>query len=480
MTFSSIDWHRILGPDQLGLDSVEIKQLTQSLSQHSRRCIRLRSSQPSFPLPFDVETVPWNDRGRWLVDPNIRPGAFLHSAAGDYYIQDAASMLAITLCQAQPGQWVCDLCAAPGGKATGLLEQLAGSGLLLANDVIRSRLALLEFALCRAGWGNYLTTNRDVDRLAQELDGQFDCVLVDAPCSGQSMVGRSAQSMSAFSENQIELNAARQHRILNAASGLVNPGGRLVYSTCTFSIAENEQIVERFLNENPAWQLEEMPELTPWSSPRLPGSYRLWPHRDRCDGGFAAALVSPNSPASEPRTTAMRSQSGPRSHVNLPSRKRSTRNSKWQRWRGDLSELDWLQTDSAPQDVAASTLGFSAWHDSNSIHLFADEFPEATISLASSGYPIAKLHPSGRSEPSHASAVVTHPTLSPKQSVSLSDEQAIPFAAGESITLSDATLRPGWCRVDWNDRSLAWGKLVGGVLKNHWPKLLRIPNLIAR
>lgn len=242
---SDINWPYVLGPllTSANFDAVELADLETAIGQYSSRAVRIHPSTQAA-LPFETEPIPWFDRGRWLNDSQCRPGAFLNYAAGDYYIQDAGSMLALALCDAKPGQWICDTCAAPGGKSSGLLEALGGSGLVVSNEVIRSRLEILELTNARTGHSNYVVVNAEVENLADMCSDVFDCVVVDAPCTGQSMLARGKQSLAAFSAKQIQHSAARQQRILRAAAELVKPGGRLVYSTCTFAFAENEEMIE--------------------------------------------------------------------------------------------------------------------------------------------------------------------------------------------------------------------------------------------
>jgi 16S rRNA C967 or C1407 C5-methylase (RsmB/RsmF family)/NOL1/NOP2/fmu family ribosome biogenesis protein len=453
----SVDWNSVLGSDCLGLDSVELQQLQQQLLNHSPRSVRLSCRRTADELPFALVAIPWYSRlGFWVADPAVRPGAYLNYAGGDYYIQDAASMLALALCDVQPGQLVCDLCSAPGGKATGLLDQLQGRGLLVANEVIQSRLGLLQLALCRSGWCNHTLTNLDVDELAGHLPGHFDCVLVDAPCSGQSMVGRDRQSVSAFSQTQIELNAARQARIIAGAARLVKPQGKLVYSTCTFSVAENEAVIEQFLEDHPHWRLAPNDNLRQWSSPQLNGSYRVWPHRDHCDGGFAVALVCEHAATDQSTTVRHRKQ-------------------RWQHWHGSWDDLGFLTQ-------VASAGNHRLYQQQDLLHLF-NAASELTP-LAFSGVPIAEIQ-ANLLKPHYGSAVTELKNANPTKSVMLDNHQAVRFVRGESIPAVELDPRSlsvdtaamsqlnAWCQVCWNGRPLSWGKLAGGTLKNHLPKMLR-------
>lgn len=469
--FQDVPWHQVLGADLLGLDSVELGQLQSSLARHSRRSIRLRQVASGQLLPFQVEPVPWYSRGRWLLDDSIRPGAFLHHAAGDYYIQDAGSMLALNLCRPMPHQIVCDLCAAPGGKATGLLEQLAHTGFLLANEAIQSRIPVLHSALCRTGFGNFATTCLDASRLVELVPGQFDCVLVDAPCSGQSMVARDKQSMAAFSDRQIQHSAARQRRILEAASSLVKPGGKLVYSTCTFSVAENELVLENFLGQHASWQLVEYPELKPWASPRLPGSYRLWPHRDRCDGAFAAALVLAVDDQASHANPQPDANHATDSSNKRHSFKHSTGPSRWQPWRCKLNQLECYNF---PGDQIQD---YTLWQRGDSIHLLHRLIPQEVIPQVQTCLTLARQL-SGRFEPEYSAAVATQPHLQPALAVELNSLQARQYLSGDCVPLADP-LSQGWCRTAWAGRPLGWGKIAGNQLKNHLPKGLRQNNLMA-
>jgi len=280
------------------LPADEQRALAEAVLTRPLKAVRLRPEAAqggacAEPLPFATEPVPWFGAGRFCPE-TPQPGRFLAHAAGDYFVQDAGSMLALALMAPEPDEWIADVCAAPGAKASALLEVVGpGGGFLLANEPIRGRLPALTYNLARVGVGRWLTTARDPERLDAFWHERFDAVLVDAPCTGQTLVGRGKQSQAAFTEAQVAHSAARQRRILEAASRLVRPGGRLVYSTCTFAAEENEEVIAAFLDESGergSWQVDEIAELAAWRSPREPGGYRLYPHRDRSAGSYAVRL----------------------------------------------------------------------------------------------------------------------------------------------------------------------------------------------
>ena len=288
-----------VGPPLGNLDGVlpsdEQVVLAEALRARPPKAVRVRLPQAHGPasdgfLPFSSEPVPWYSAG-FFCNETHQPGRFLEHAAGAYFIQDAGSMLALRLLDVQPHEWVADVCAAPGGKASAILEKVGpGSGFLLANEPIRGRVPALEFNLARVGFPRYCVTSKDPERLDLQWSQQFDAVLVDAPCTGQMLVGRGRQSFAAFSDSQVTHSAARQQRIVSAAAQLVRPGGRLVYSTCTFAPDENEDVIETFLATHDGWCVETVSELQQWQTPRSPGGYRLYPHRDRCAGAYAVRL----------------------------------------------------------------------------------------------------------------------------------------------------------------------------------------------
>lgn len=255
----------------------ELPAFLESLREPPVRGLRINpakvtASELGTLLGVEMVPVPWAEFG--FVLPADAPPLGLHPAidCGLFYLQDPASMLAPAMLGAERGWRVADVAAAPGGKATDIATRVGPGGLLLANEVVRSRLRVLEQALDRWGSRAAVSTSLPLDRLA----GSWDAVLLDAPCTGEALVRRDPHAEREWGEASVRGNARRQARLLDSVASLVRPGGTLVYSTCSFEPAENEDQVEAFLERHEGWQLDEL--------------RRVWPHRDQGDGQFAARL----------------------------------------------------------------------------------------------------------------------------------------------------------------------------------------------
>ena len=237
--------------------------------------------------PFVEGAVPWAEGGFYLR-PGARPGASVAHWAGAFYLQEASAMLPAAALKATPGERVLDLCAAPGGKASQIALAMGGEGVLVANEVDAARARVLAANLERLGVTNAVVLNETPARLAARWPGYFDAVLVDAPCSGEGMFRRDPQSREAWTDAAPRGCRKRQGEILDAAAKLVRPGGRLLYSTCTFNGEENEGSVADFLRAHADFFPEEF--ALPGLGASRGGMLRIWPHRARGDGQFAALL----------------------------------------------------------------------------------------------------------------------------------------------------------------------------------------------
>ena len=221
-------------------------------------------------------------------------------------------MVVAALADVKPGEKVLDLCAAPGGKTTALGDALCGDGILVSNEIHPTRVKILSENIERMGIGNAMVLNETPEKIAELFPEYFDCVVVDAPCSGEGMFRKEEAALTEWSPENVEMCASRQREILKVAVICVAPGGRLVYSTCTFAPAEDEENIACFLTDYPEFRLTEIPEeIKKTVSPGRPewcgkaaatseeeslvdslkNCVRIWPHLQKGEGHFAAVLV---------------------------------------------------------------------------------------------------------------------------------------------------------------------------------------------
>ena len=266
----------------------EYEDFLRSLERPRAVALRFNPLKGTAPeLPFVQQPVPWEPKG-FYYDPASRPGLHVYHEAGVYYLQEASAMAPVALLDPQPGERVCDLCSAPGGKTTQIAGRMLGKGFLLCNEWSPKRAKILSQNIERMGVANALVTNEDTSVLAKRFAGSFDKVLIDAPCSGEGMFRKEEAAVTDWSIETVQMCARRQAEILHNGAQLVRPGGRLVYSTCTFAPEEDELAVAAFLESHPEFEAEIIE--APWFVPGENGSHRLWPHKLLGEGHFAAVL----------------------------------------------------------------------------------------------------------------------------------------------------------------------------------------------
>ena len=234
-------------------------------------------------LPFTGEQVPFCDTG-YYVDVDKLGKHPLHHA-GAFYVQEPSAMSAVTALGIEPGDKVLDLCAAPGGKSTQIAASLGGTGLLWANEIVRPRAHILLSNIERMGIKNAVVSNMTPEALCSRLEGFFDKVLVDAPCSGEGMFRKDKEAIYEWSPEHSLSCAERQKAILDSAAAAVKPEGEMVYSTCTFSPDENEGVVQHFLKEHPEFELIDTG--CRFGTPTLDYALRIYPFHGG-EGHFVA------------------------------------------------------------------------------------------------------------------------------------------------------------------------------------------------
>jgi 16S rRNA (cytosine967-C5)-methyltransferase len=201
---------------------------------------------------------------------------------GGFYVQDPSTLLAVTWLDPQPGDRILDLCAAPGGKATAIAQRVENGALVVARDTSPKRLALVQDNCRRLGVSCVETELLRPDAPTSETPLRFDRALVDAPCSNTGVLRRRVEARWRLIEGDLQRLFYAQRDLLGQAAEALNPGGTLVYSTCSLEPEENQDVVASFLKKYPGFKLERERELLPF--------------RDRVDGAYVAVLRKPGSP----------------------------------------------------------------------------------------------------------------------------------------------------------------------------------------
>ncbi len=421
---------------------------------------------------FGMRPVPWVENGYYYAN-EAQPGKHPYHEAGVYYIQEPSAMSVVPFLEAKPGERILDLCAAPGGKSTQIADEMAGEGILICNEIHPQRAKILAENIERMGVCNGIVTNETPAHLAEMFPGYFDKILVDAPCSGEGMFRKNVEAVTEWSEDNVKLCAARQDEVLACAEKMLRPGGRIVYSTCTFAPAENEGSISRFLKGNPDFTIAAVKKpqgftggVAAWVEEPADGlehTMRLMPHKVEGEGHFLAVLERKGE---------------------APVYARAGKNG----LEKSLAAKDYA---SYAEFAKESLTGF----DIDGIYLtFGEQLyigPKDMPSLKGLKVLRPGLHlgtlKKNRFEPSHALALA----LAKEQAAQYVDltagsRQIQQYLSGQTLILGDEGLTvrngkngeiienaKGWCLICVDGYSLGWAKLAGSVLKNHYPKGLR-------
>jgi 16S rRNA C967 or C1407 C5-methylase (RsmB/RsmF family)/NOL1/NOP2/fmu family ribosome biogenesis protein len=418
----------------------------------SIRCNPVKKIDTTVHFPGSTP-VAWSQYGHYLpARPSFIFDPLLH--AGCYYVQEASSMfveqalLQHALLEAPLN--VLDLCAAPGGKSTHLLSLLGKESLLVSNEVIKTRAAILEENITKWGAANSIITNNDPAHFAR-LPHCFDVIVADAPCSGSGLFRKDPDAVSEWSEANVNLCSQRQQRIIADVWPSLKPGGLFIYATCSYSQAEDEDIL-KWLSEQfdvsgkridiPAeWNIVEVT-----AGKELYG-YRFWPHRLKGEGFFLAVLQKNDDTGYAP----------PKSKKTV-----SEAASKYER------EL--LTT------LLTTTEGLHLFKQGDTVIGLPETLAPQLSTLQSALYikkaGIALGKAAGKEwVPEHALALSTH--CNPQHpAVALTHEQALQYLRREETGLQLST--KGWLLAQYEGHSLGWMKALGNRINNYYPKQYRI------
>ena len=415
--------------EQLG---EELSSFLCAMEQPAVRGIRMNPfrSGPAAPVPDAGERIPWAANG-WELAAESAAGTSVAHEAGAFYLQEPSAMLPAAVMDAKPGEKILDLCSAPGGKATQMGLDMKGEGLLVCNEPVPKRAAVLSRNLERMGIPNGIVTCAYPDRLAKSWPETFDGVMVDAPCSGEGMFRRHPETRAEWSLEKAAGCAARQREILEEAARMVRPGGRLVYSTCTWNPAENGEQVKEFLTAHPEFEPE------PFSLPGAEGSdgtFTCWIHRVRGEGQFAAKLRKRGE-----------------GETRLPDGSAD--------FRPDREAIRIWEKGEIRTEEPNAAFGQTLTH--------VPEIPDLRgIRVLRLGLHLGEIR--GKNcFPDHAAALCIRKPDMPEYEIS--EEEALRYLAGEAIP-GDAR---GWVLMSRKGLILGWGKGSGGMIRNHYPKGLR-------
>lgn len=428
--------------------------------------------------PFCLTPIPWIPGG-YYYQAEDAPARHPFYYAGLYYLQEPSAMTPASVLEVTPGERVLDLCAAPGGKATALGAKLRGEGLLVANDISASRCKALLKNIEIFGIPNSVVTNTVPARLAERFPGFFDKILVDAPCSGEGMFRKDADTIRAWYPEKPAECARVQKDIVLRAADMLRPGGVLLYSTCTFAPEENEEVIRYLLEQRPELRLETIPYREGFC-PGLSGMeqcVRLWPHKTGGEGHFLAMLrrQEGGSPGVAPELAGK--APGPERERKVPGpgtgKRAERRSGKGNQERGkDGSGRNRKETQDAFLGRLSRDLRVERLEErKGQVYFVPEALPElAGIPFLRNGLYLGEWKKE-RFEPSQSFAMALRAedyraVLSFRQE----DERVMRYLRGETVEIgaSEAACPDGWQLVCVEGYPLGWGKLVNGLLKNKY------------
>lgn len=397
--------------------------------------------------PFELIPVPWTTNG-YYVSTEVQPAKHPYYYAGLYYIQEPSAMTPAAILPVEEGDRVLDLCAAPGGKSTELAAKLNGTGVLVTNDISNSRAKALLKNIELFGVRNAVVASETPAKLATYFEGYFDKILIDAPCSGEGMFRKDPSIIKTWEELGVSYFSKIQKEIVIEAAKMLRPGGKLVYSTCTFSPEENEETIQYLMDQLPEFKVlpvtkaegfgDGHPEWVDHGDESLRNCVRIWPHKIKGEGHFVALLQKGEETAKKKVKT------------KYPAVKLSEECQEF------LKEVN--------------VKSFKKNHElyGEKLHSLPEGLPELKgLRLLRSGMYLGDLK-NKRFEPSQPLAVaLKKEDFDRCIDLPLGDENVIRYLKGETLDLPDQKGK-GYHLICVDGHPLGWGKLAKGTVKNKY------------
>ena len=441
----------LLGADYPAFEKAILGDAVRGLRVNTLKCKTDEFlSENSLPL----SPVSYTENG-FILNSDEQVGRLAEHHSGRIYMQDPGAMAPLSAIEIPRGKRVVDLCAAPGGKSGQAAAMIGEEGFLLSNEFVAKRAKILVSNFERLGIKNAVVTSMDTAALAENYTEYFDYAIVDAPCSGEGMFRKNDAAIDEWSEENVKISSLRQAEIIRNAAKMIREGGYIIYSTCTYSPEENEEIIDSFLNEYPAFSPVELNDrIKGATSPsvatqtHLSGARfarRFYPHISNGEGQFLAILRKNSS--------------------FLPTKicKDNTK---------PLSKDE----AKAVSDFIKST--FIKVPDARIVKVGDNPvlLPESIPSLPArsvfmAGVLIGEIQ-KGRLTPSHQLFSAYGNLFKSKVELSGDERSLNAYLEGEEIPAPDG-LENGYCVITYKGSPLGGGKISSGRIKNHYPKGLR-------
>lgn len=401
---------------------------------------------------FNTEKIPYSPTGFYFDYEKIGNHPYHH--AGMFYVQEPGAMAPAECMELEDDWVVLDMCSAPGGKSSQLKNKLGENGVLVSNEIIPSRCKILTGNIERLGLKNTITTCMDSGKIARLYPKTFDFIMVDAPCSGEGMFRKEQIAIDEWSKENVEKCATRQMEILENASKCLKNGGYIVYATCTFSLEENEMLIDSFLNSHPEYELlrvnEDVEKHTSdgiffdgCRCENIKYTRRVYPHKNKGEGQFMALLHN-TDPVYEIQST----------------KKIKSRTTE----KCEKAVFDFLEDVLCDYDKESVQM-----HNGTPIY-FKGEFNTDKATVFAKGINIGELR-KNYIQPHHQFFMGLGENFKRKIELDTESDELKKYLHGEEF---NTTCENGWAVVTVKGCALGGAKVVNGRAKNHYPKGLRL------
>lgn len=397
---------------------------------------------------FSEERIPYVENGFYLDFDKIGNHPYHH--AGMIYVQEPGAMAPAECIDIHPDWRILDMCAAPGGKSTQLRNKLGENGILVSNEIIPSRCKILTGNIERLGLLNCVTTCMDTSKLAKTFPKAFDLVMCDAPCSGEGMFRKEEIAIDEWSVENVTKCAERQSEILDNAALLVADGGYIIYATCTFSLEENEMVVDAFLEKHPEFEIIPVNDIVKiytvdgisfdgCKCEDISFARRFYPHKSKGEGQFMAVLYNKSEAVSY------------------------TENITPSKTKIDRVVIDFLKDSLADYDESHVRI-----YNGNPVY-FSPDFEIPKCAAFCCGVTIGEIK-KNYILPHHQFFMAMGKDFRRKINLTADSTELKKYLHGEEF---ETECENGWAVVTVEGCSVGGVKVVNGRAKNHYPKGLR-------